>query len=175
MNDNRIEDDLARYEAELKIAQAKAVAAVTEAQALSRIVSALRELGGKNVEKNGATVPDGSTATASEGFAGEIAAVPAGSDAVKRVMGLGASQYDWSMADIIARLAERGWLNMEAKHPEAAVRATVQRLIKSGEIVRVDRGRFRLATGIEPSPIDGEASGVTAPDEDPQVAGWEAR
>jgi hypothetical protein len=66
---------------------------------------------------------------------------PRGATALRELLPEMPQEVTWPM--IFAELRNRGWMNLEARQPEAATRAAMDRLIDFGEVQRVRKGVFR--------------------------------
>lgn len=74
---------------------------------------------------------------------------PAGIEAIRRVMREGGV---WTAKELLEELTRRGWEPENAKHPQAATEAALNRLWKvKGELDRVARGQYRYK-GLPASP-----------------------
>lgn len=81
----------------------------------------------------------------------EALTAPRGRDAVRQVMK--GSGREWRPAQVVAAVMERGWVDADAKAPEASIRVALRRLVDDGEVERLENGLYRY-----------KDSGVTTPD-----------
>lgn len=51
----------------------------------------------------------------------------------------------WSAGSLHAELEARGWLSPTARHRLQGTEAAISRLVRKGELERLDRGRYRLS------------------------------
>jgi hypothetical protein len=109
-----------------------------DVEALRQIVEGLEALAGTSARQAPLFVEGASPPTKTL-----AADVPLGQEAVRKVM-LTNPERDWPQAVITREILNRGWINPEAKVPQAAVRAATQRLAAAGLAEKVAPGRYRL-------------------------------
>ncbi len=73
-----------------------------------------------------------------------LEAAPTGIAAIRRVLGEFPSTV-WSAGSLHAELERRGWVSPTARYRLQGTEAAVSRMVRSGELRRVGRGRYRLA------------------------------
>jgi hypothetical protein len=129
---------LPRFKQQLRIAEHRAQRAMGDVEALRQIVEGLEALAGTSARQAPLFVEGASPPTKTL-----AADVPLGQEAVRKVM-LTNPERDWPQAVITREILNRGWINPEAKVPQAAVRAATQRLAAAGLAEKVAPGRYRL-------------------------------
>jgi seryl-tRNA synthetase len=135
--------ELQEYELQLEEAQRKreqAQADLSDAKerleresrrirALTQIVKGLRELE-PTVQPQSQRLPMAFEPLSKDEI--EQLMAPRGQEALRRVMR--DSGRDWKPAQLIAEVKDRGWIDPNAKTPEAAVRVALRRLVDAGEV-----------------------------------------
>lgn len=146
-----LEHTLERFRAELAEAEIAAQTAVQRRDSLRQVVVGFEGLLAARIDpgRRQLTVSDEGTGVDAGSVtarltAPESDAKPAGAEAVRRV--LRDADKTLSLKDILRELNTRGWMSTEAKHPEASVRSSLQRLVADGAVIRVARGTYRLKT-----------------------------
>jgi hypothetical protein len=114
----------------------RAQRALSEMEALRKVVEGLESLAGTRTEQPALFVE-----TPTERQQAESG--PRGQEAVRQVM-LQAPDRNWMLATISREILRRGWIDPEAKVPQAAIRAAVQRLAAAGLVEKMGTGRYRL-------------------------------
>jgi hypothetical protein len=144
-------ETLKTYEADLADAERRLTDVGQEVAALRKVVEGMRELLRRERSPKSA-LPLFDTETPDEPTPDQPADgfVPRGSDAVARV--LIERRTPTRVTELIEDMRQRGWLSADAKHPEAAVRAALQRLVKSAEVERVSQGVYRYRLDKLPPP-----------------------
>ena len=71
---------------------------------------------------------------------------PYGVGAIRRVLHESPSRV-WSAGLLHLELEARGWVSPTARHRLQGTEAALSRLVRSGELERVQRGRYRLSPG----------------------------
>lgn len=57
----------------------------------------------------------------------------------------------WSAGELHLELEQRGWVSRTARHRLQGTEAAVSRLVRSGELERIERGRYRLSSLSSPN------------------------
>jgi hypothetical protein len=109
------------------------------ARALVQVVKGLRELANQSPEPQSESPPTNEPSLTLE-QAGELIA-PRGQEAIRRVMK--GSGRDWKPAQVIAEVRDRGWIDPDAKTPEAAIRVALRRAVDAGEVEKTVSGLYR--------------------------------
>lgn len=140
MNNDEFEEALRKYEAELASAEAEASAAILRVDALRKIVEGLRTLQQPVRQTERLFVPPASEPVEEPPGSNGHFGFPRGRDAVRGV--LVDSRKAWKIPDLAAEIERRGWMP-DVKSKRDAVAATVQRLVKDGDVERVGHGVYR--------------------------------
>lgn len=140
MTDERdtLSEDIRRYRKQLADAEARYQSARLEMESLRSVVSGLESLLGPQIRPR---IDVGDSGRSVQELQGEP---PRGSRAVLQLLNDAPPDREWTMVNVLAELDRRGWLNRDAKHPQAAARAALQRLVNEGVVERAGRSRFRL-------------------------------
>jgi hypothetical protein len=135
------DQELARAQEAARLADDRLAQAGRHAEALRSIVSGLRQLEDFSRDPQKERLPvtnlgDSEPATEAE--------QPRGREAIRRVMR--ENPKPWKQRDLIAAIRDRGWIDPNAKQPDAAIRIAVRRLAEAGEIEKVPgmAGVYRL-------------------------------
>ena len=108
-----------------------------EAEALRGVAQAIKLLTGGGAS---ASAQAAGSSASSGGMSTETNEVPAGMEAVRRVMKSGGV---WTGRAMLDELVKRGWEPKKAKHPLATVEAAMDRLFRvKEETERVGRGEY---------------------------------
>lgn len=153
-----LEQTLERFRAELAEADLAAQTAVQRRESLRQVVLGFEGLLAAKIDpgprqlsvSDEGTVDDSAVVTIqhAQHALSDSDEKPAGAEAIRRV--LREAGKTMSLKDILRELKRRGWMSTEAKHPEASVRSSLQRLVADDEVVRVARGTYTLATSEAP-------------------------
>lgn len=108
-------------------------------RALTQIVKGLRELEPTEAPSQSERLPFGLEPMTLEEV--EALTAPRGREAVRRVMQ--GSGRDWKPAQVITEVKGRGWIDPDAKTPDAAIRVALRRLVDGGEVERLANGLYR--------------------------------
>jgi hypothetical protein len=150
---------LEQAQADLQDAKERVERENRRVRALKQVVKGLRELEPADppqVEQ----LPFGMRTLTPEEI--EELTAPRGRDAVRQVMK--GSERDWKPAQVVAAVMDNGWVEADAKAPEASIRVALRRLVDDGEVQKLDTGLYRYRD-----------SGATVPEQaDPAAAGLEA-
>lgn len=65
--------------------------------------------------------------------------------AIRRVLSEAPDRV-WSAGELHLELERRGWVSRTARHRLQGTEAAVSRLVRSGELERIERGRYRLSS-----------------------------
>jgi hypothetical protein len=133
-------DELRRYESELALAEALAAAAISRVDALRKVVEGLRYL--EKPDRQPQRLFESVPATPEPVEPGPAAShgFPRGRDAVRGV--LIDARSAMKIPDIAAEIERRHWMP-DVQNTRDAVAATVQRLVRDGEVERVAHGVYR--------------------------------
>jgi hypothetical protein len=126
--------------------------------ALHQIVDGLRALADAKADPQTERLPVEVATVASEAIVPATANghdAPRGREAVRRVMATEPGRA-WKQSELIAAITDHGWIDPNAKDPNAAIRIAVRRLADAGEVEKVEgmTGVYRY-----------KDSGVTTPAE----------
>jgi hypothetical protein len=161
--------------AEAERDQFRAIARVRAARernaALANIVTGLRQL--QDAEKallatqerlpvdEAVGLPFIESKTTVYGFEGDP---PRGKEAVRLI--LSEVKRDWRASDLVDEVIRRGWIDPDAKQPDAAVRVAIRRLVDDGLAMRVAQGIYRAKDpGATPEEGGSERTEPETPDE----------
>jgi hypothetical protein len=146
-----LHDALKTYEADLAEAEQRLSDVGEEVAALRKVVEGMKELARRRQSPKSALplfTPDDEDQPAQP--EPQDSFVPRGSDAVARV--LVERRTPTRVTELIEEMRRRGWTSQEAKHPEAAIRAALQRLVKAEQVERVGQGVYRYRPDKLPPP-----------------------
>jgi len=139
--------DLQRAQDDLRDAKERIERENRRVRALNQIVKGLRELEPFDTPQE-EQLPIGRVLTVEEV---DSLPAPRGREAVRLVMR--GSGRDWRPAQVISEVRDRGWIEPDAKAPNAAIRIALRRLVEDQEVERLENGLYRYRD-----------SGVTTPD-----------
>jgi hypothetical protein len=132
-------DEVRRADDDVREATDRRSTAEQRVEALSRIVSGFQILASATVEPQRERLPDlpisGVAAVTDEDR-------PRGQEAVRRIMQ--ESPRAWRQIEIIQEVQRRGWIDVSARQPAAAVRVATRRLMEAGVIEKIGPGLFRF-------------------------------
>ncbi len=140
MDADKLNEVLHPLRAELAEARRRADNAAAEVAALERAIEGIEFLirpGGLqprlpfNADANGAPAAD--------------EAIPRGKEAVRRVLMETTRPVKANI--VVKRVIERGWIDPEAKNPQAAIRVALRRLAETDEVEKVSTGMYLYRGG----------------------------
>lgn len=155
----RLIESLHNFRTELDEAEQRAKAALAEADALRKIVEGIEGLVSGGVTQ--LTISDTGTISrpSLNGNEAVVGDTPRGKEAVRRLFL--ETRRTWKRRAIIEEVVRRGWIDPEARNPNSAIGASIDRLAKAGELRRHAHATYRYT---KLPPLNEEGAGNQLPE-----------